>query len=122
MCVCIRLVWLFFPVDYTVRTKTGSRENAGTDDCIYISITAANCNFGEYKLDDPKRDDFQRGREDAFMFSSLHLGNVSHSVLMAHGIKTVRTTQFKATVSRCDSKVVFSRLSTFESDIYYYYS
>ena len=85
----------FFPVDYTVRTKTGYRRNAGTDDSIYISITAANCNFGEYKLDDPKRDDFQRGREDAFMFSSLHLGNVSHSVLMAHGIKEVRTVSLR---------------------------
>ena len=90
MCVCIRFGLAFFPVDYTVRTKTGSRRNAGTDDSIYITITGANCNSGVYILDDPNRDDFEWGHEDAFMFTSLHLGKVSHSVLMAHGIKEVK--------------------------------
>ena len=85
----------FSPVDYTVRTKTGYRRNAGTDDSIYITITGANCNSGVYILDDPNRDDFEWGHEDAFMFSSLHLGKVSHSVLMAHGIKEVRTVSLR---------------------------
>ena len=36
------------------------------------------------------------------------MGDVSHSVLMAYGIKQVRTSQFTATVLRCEPTVVFS--------------
>ena len=101
----------FSPVPYTVRTKTGTSKNSGTDDDIILSIHGTACDSGGYDLDDPNRNDFEPGHLDTFTIHSQYLGEVSHSVFMVHGIKRVRTNQCKATVLRCDSTVVFSRLS-----------
>ena len=100
----------FFPVPYRVRTKTGTYGNSETDDDIILSIRGTVCESGGYNLDDPDRNDFERGHLDTFTINSQYLGEVSHSVFMVHGIKRVRTNQCKAAVLRCDSTVVFSRL------------
>ena len=77
----------FFPVPYTVRTKTGTHGNSETDDAIFLSIYGTACGSGGYNLDDPNRDDFERGHLDTFTIYSQYLGEVSHSVFMVHGIK-----------------------------------
>ena len=100
----------FSPVPYIVRTKTGTYGDSETDDDIILSIHGTACDSGGYNLDDPDRNDFERGHLDTFTIHSPYLGEVSHSFFMVHGIKRVRTNQCKAAVLRCDSSVVFSRL------------
>ena len=77
----------FCPVPYTVRTKTGTLGDSETDDDIILSIYGTACNSAGYNLDDPKRNDFERGHLDTFTIYSQDLGEVSHSVFMVHGIK-----------------------------------
>ena len=94
-----------------VRTKTGTYGDSETDDDIILSLRGTACESRGYNLDDPNRNDFERGHLDNFTIHSPYLGAVSHFVFMVHGIKQVRTNQCKAAVLRCDSTVVFSRLS-----------
>ena len=77
----------FCPVPYTVRTKTGNYGDSETDDDIILSIHGIACESGGYSLDNPKRNDFERGHLDTFTIYSQDLGEVSYSVFMVHGIK-----------------------------------
>ena len=109
----IAAILAFFPPpEYTVKTRTGFRENANTDDYVHIHI---NDGTRGLKLNNRNRNDFEWGHTNTFTIRELPQDDGSHFVFMAHRIKQVRTSQFKATVLRCDSMVDsmvdFSRIS-----------
>ena len=78
----------FFPVPYTVLTKTGTYENSETDDDIYISICGTGCSLDFTLLDNPTRDDFKRGQLDKFTVYSRHLESVSQSVKFSRYVES----------------------------------
>ena len=73
---------------YSIITRTGDRENADTDDNVYIIFGRIGQTRDAW-LDTAERNDFERGHLDGFIFYTKPLARVSHFVLMAHGIKQV---------------------------------
>lgn len=77
---------------YIVKTRTGLRENAGTDDDVFITLGRGS-HSRRIELDASDRNDFERGHLDGFFFYIEPLASVSHFVLIAHGIKQVNLRQ-----------------------------
>ena len=59
---------------YQVKVKTGDLEGAGTDSKVYINIIGSKGPSGEKHLDNPHKNDFERGNEDVFDVSCAEIG------------------------------------------------
>eukprot|EP01043_Picozoa_sp_COSAG02_P019530 COSAG02_NODE_944_length_15732_cov_24.529265_5_plen_3702_part_01 len=59
---------------YQVKVKTGDIQGAGTDSRVYINIIGSKGPSGEKHLDNPHRNDFERGNEDVFEVNCAEIG------------------------------------------------
>ena len=71
---------------YEVTVITGSREGAGTNANVYLSIKGSNLSVSDIHLDDPKRNDFERGSTDKFTLNLPDLGDIQ-SIKIRHDDK-----------------------------------
>jgi len=59
---------------YMVTVKTGNRDKAGTDAVVFLTLSGGNGVKGEFRLDDVRRDDFERGSTSTFTIAEINLG------------------------------------------------
>ncbi|GGK06888.1 hypothetical protein GCM10010123_40800 [Pilimelia anulata] len=53
--------------DWELSIKTGDNEHAGTSARVYLTLYGSKGRTAEIQLDDPKRNDFERGNTDGFV-------------------------------------------------------
>jgi hypothetical protein len=61
---------------YTITIKTGDLPHAGTDANVYIAFEGSKDDSEEIILDDPQRDDFERGHIDVFNLEYRDVGRI----------------------------------------------
>jgi hypothetical protein len=64
-------------VTYRIDVTTGSRDKAGTDADVYITVYGTKGASPESYLDHPEYDDFERGTTDSYTLQSFDLGNLT---------------------------------------------
>ncbi len=75
--------WLGDPQQYTISVETSDKGSAGTSANVYLDIYG---DLGEARyifLDDPDKNDFERGRKDSFVVKMPSLGSI-RSVCIYH--------------------------------------
>jgi len=75
------IVWAI-PTDYEITTVTGDVKNAGSSPNVYITLYGDKSpifggSTGQIALDDPDRNDFERGNSDLFKITAQDVGAVS---------------------------------------------
>ena len=75
------LVFKSMQVDYKITVKTGNRKHAGTDANVYIKLSGTVGEDVERLLDNPGRDDFERGKTDNFIFKTYDLGDLTELMI-----------------------------------------
>jgi hypothetical protein len=75
--------WVGSPVSYTVTIKTYDSSGAGTGSNIYLYMMGSIRKAGYIYLDDPDRNDFERGHEDTFKISLPYLGYIQKICLFS---------------------------------------
>ena len=68
---------------YTVTIKTGNLDKAGTDANVYIAFEGTKDDSEDILLENPQRDNFERGHADDFHFDYRDVGKIK-APLMIH--------------------------------------
>jgi outer membrane protein assembly factor BamB len=69
---------LYDTIEYQVIVDTGNNQNAGTDGGVFIKLAGADGSVSnKYKLDDPDKNDFERGSQGSYIMKSPDLGQLT---------------------------------------------
>lgn len=71
-------------ITYSIKVVTGNVEYAGTDANVYVTLTGPNGSTREIYLDDPDRDDFEKGQTDVFVRTAEDVGPYITSIKVRH--------------------------------------
>lgn len=64
-------------MDYTIKVKTNGRDDAGTGANVYITIHGERGDSGEFGLDTPGHNDFEKDSEEVFSKTTKYLGELT---------------------------------------------
>jgi len=83
--VALALAVIARSTTYDVVVQTSSKRGAGTDNIgLYLTLYGSGTRFDFGELDDPRRNDFERGRRDHFSSYGRDIGDIECIKLYAH--------------------------------------
>ncbi|CAG5097509.1 Oidioi.mRNA.OKI2018_I69.XSR.g15108.t1.cds [Oikopleura dioica] len=71
--------------EFTIHVRTSTKIFSGTDDDVFIDIIGESAQTGWTKLDNPYKNDFERGNTDKFKLYFTDLGTINAVRLKKNG-------------------------------------